>query len=100
MRCVNPDCGTVATDLTRGVLRLLEMDVPPEERVTRSEGGFPICCVPSRYFWLCAKCATFLSIRRWTADGLLLEPKVGVEMTRLPVARIPPDHRSTVRGAA
>jgi hypothetical protein len=73
MRCANPDCNLMSLDLTTGSLRLLELDVPPEERITRSDGGFPICCVPSRYFWLCEQCCEFLRIRSWTHDGLVFE---------------------------
>ncbi len=81
MQCANPDCRTPAVDLSTGVLRLLELEVPPEERVVRSDGGFPICVVPTRYFWLCPKCSSFLRIKRWTRVGLTFEHKTtGREM--------------------
>lgn len=93
MRCANSDCNKAACDLTTGTLRLLELDVPPEERVLRSDWGFPICAVPSRYFWLCEHCSQFLNIRRWTKEGLILDFKVKahsdrgeVKEERLPVA--------------
>jgi len=73
MYCANPECGREAKDLTSGVLRSIELDVPPEQRVTRSDGGFPICVVRSRYFWLCEQCCEVLSVRRWTANGLVFE---------------------------
>lgn len=73
MRCSNPKCHQNAHDLQSGTLRLLEMDLPPEERVVRSEWGFPVCSAPSRYFWLCAKCSQSLRIKRWTMAGLVLE---------------------------
>lgn len=76
MRCANADCNQPAHDLTKGALRLLELEVPPEQRVLRSDSGFPVCAVPSRYFWLCEHCSKFLNIRRWTKDGLILEFKV------------------------
>jgi len=82
MRCANPDCNLMSHDLTTGSLRLLELDVPPEERVTRSDWGFPICCVPSRYFWLCQQCCGLLSIRRWTKEGLVLEYRMDRQMER------------------
>lgn len=75
MECANPGCRVPALDLSTGVLTLLELDVPPEERVIRSDGGFPVCSVPSRYFWLCAKCSSHLRIRRWTPTGLVLEQR-------------------------
>ena len=75
MKCANPDCRVPALDLSAGVLTLLELDVPPEERVIRSDGGFPVCSVPSRYFWLCAKCSSHLRMRRWTSTGLVLEQR-------------------------
>ena len=73
MRCANPACKAPAFDLSAGVLRLVELDVPPEERVIRSDGGFPVCSVPSRYFWLCPACSSFLRISRWTPQGLAFE---------------------------
>jgi hypothetical protein len=76
MRCANPDCTEMAHDISTGVLRLMELDVPPEKRVIRSDSGFPVCAVPSRYFWLCSKCGESLRIRRWTREGLVLEPRL------------------------
>lgn len=100
MRCANADCNQPAHDLTTGTLRLLELDVPPEERVLRSDWGFPVCAVPSRYFWLCEYCSQFSNIRRWTKEGLILEFKVkahsdrgNVEEIRLPVASADPGPR-------
>ena len=75
MHCANPDCRAPAIDLSAGVLRLVELDVAPEERVIRSDAGFPVCSVPSRYFWLCPKCSTNLRVRRWTSAGLIFETK-------------------------
>ena len=84
MRCANPECGLAAHDVTRGTLRLIELDVPPAARVMRSEWGFPICSVPSRYFWLCDKCSQILNIRCWTEEGLIFEHR--------------PDHDQVQRG--
>ncbi len=74
MQCANPKCRRVAQDLQQGTLLLLEMDVPPDERIVRSESGFPICTVPSRYFWLCSECSRLWTLKRWTPTGLVLEP--------------------------
>ncbi len=74
MQCANPRCRQSAHDLQDGTLRLVELDVAPEDRVVRSDGGFPVCAVPSRYFWLCAQCSKVLIIKRWTLAGLILEP--------------------------
>src|SRR6516165_1967085 len=73
MQCANPDCNQIAQNLLTGTLRLFELDVPPEERVIRSDWGFPICLVPSKYFWLCGACRGFLRMKRWTPEGLILE---------------------------
>lgn len=107
MRCANPNCDQTASDVTSGSLRLLELEVPPEQRVVRSDGGFPICCVPSRYFWLCDGCSRFLRIRRWTKDGLVLECRVDqdeknrrVQETKRPVARATLRGRLLTGGAA
>lgn len=88
MRCANPDCRLMAHDLTSGSLRLLELEVSPEKRVIRSESGFPIVCVPSRYFWLCEQCSRLLRIRRWTEEGLLLECRMEERAARKDVREI------------
>ena len=75
VHCANPNCKLPAVDLSIGVLRLIELDVPPDKRVVRSDGGFPVCSVPSRYFWLCPRCSSLMKIKRWTSDGLILEPR-------------------------
>lgn len=92
MQCVNPQCRRDAQDLQTGTLRLLELAIPPEERVIRPEGGFPVVAVPSRYFWLCSQCSRIWRMKRWTAEGLLLEPKLlesGKEQP-LQTVKIPP----------
>jgi hypothetical protein len=81
MNCANPDCQTPSVDLSTGVLRLLELEVPPEERVVRSDGGFPVCSVPTRYFWLCPACSSYLKVRRWTLDGVILERRTMATMS-------------------
>jgi hypothetical protein len=68
MKCANPDCCQIAMDLKKGTLRLIELDVQPEERVIRSGSGFPVCSV-------CQDCSSFLTIKRWTRRGLILERK-------------------------
>jgi hypothetical protein len=73
MHCANPECGRAAHDLTSGVLRLIELDVPPDQRITRSDSGFPICVARSRYFWLCEQCCEVLRIRSWIDSGLVFE---------------------------
>jgi len=75
MQCMNPKCSQDARHLQDGTLRLVELDVPPEDRTQRSDGGFPVCSVPSRYFWLCAECCRLWTIKRWTLAGLLLESR-------------------------
>ena len=87
MRCANSACGYDAQDLQDGTLRLLEVEVSPEERVMRSDGGFPVCAVLSKYFWLCAECSRIFNIRRWTHAGLVLEP-IAQEKGQLPRVQI------------
>ena len=74
MHCANTRCNQHARDLRGGTLRLVELDVPPEDRIVRGDGGFPVCSVPSKYFWLCAECSKLWTIERWTPTGLLLAP--------------------------
>ena len=76
MRCANAKCHAVMQDLQGGTMRMLELEVPPEERITRSEWGFPVLCVPAKYFWLCENCSRIFRIRRWTPAGLVLEPRL------------------------
>lgn len=79
MHCANPECRQVMQDLYQGTLVLLELDVPPDERIVRSESGFPVCTVPSKYFWLCPQCSSLWIMKRWTATGLVLEPTQPVQ---------------------
>jgi hypothetical protein len=74
MHCSNPDCRQEAHDLQSGTLRLMEMEVPPEERVTRADYGFPVVAVPAKHLWLCEACARLFRIKRWTRAGVVLEP--------------------------
>lgn len=71
MKCANPQCATSPRALTGGTLWCLEMEASPEERTLRSDGGFPTCSVPTRFFWLCRRCSEQLVIKRWTAGGLV-----------------------------
>ena len=75
MNCSNPECGRAAGDIRVGIVRLLEMEAVPDERVTGSDTGFPVCSVQSRYFWLCEECSKALSIKKWTAAGIVLGPR-------------------------
>jgi len=80
----------MAEDLLEGVLTLIEFDTPPEDRLLYAGGGFPVCSVPSRYFWLCASCSKRVAIRRWNSAGLLLQPieRAAPLPGRLPVAKV------------
>jgi hypothetical protein len=81
MHCANPACRLKSEDLHDGVLRLIELDVAPEDRILGAEGGFPICSVPTRYFWLCEECSRVLTIKRWTSTGLIFEPREDTNAT-------------------
>lgn len=74
MRCANPICRKDAQDVDRGSLHLMEMEVPPDERLVRAESGFPLLAAPVKFFWLCAECSRVFRLKRWTASGLILEP--------------------------
>lgn len=76
MKCANPDCDQYSDDLREGRVCLVEKMVAPEERITGSEGGFPVCVVPSRYFWLCGNCSSGYFIRGWLEQELILEPRI------------------------
>jgi hypothetical protein len=85
MECANPNCRRDAQILQDGTLRLLEMDMSPEDRLEGSDYGFPVCTVPSRFFWLCAVCSRVLRMKRWTTGGLVLEPCAQSDSGRKPV---------------
>jgi hypothetical protein len=74
MHCANPQCHQITQTLREGTLRMVELEVPPDERTVYGDAGFPVCSVPSKYFWLCADCSKVMTIRRWTLVGLILEP--------------------------
>lgn len=82
MKCANPSCNSSLVYLRGGVLRLLEMESPPEGRLHGHADGFPICRPSARYFWLCRDCARILVIRRWTAQGLILESRPSRDQPR------------------
>lgn len=75
MQCANPYCRTSAQNQPGGTLRLMEMEVPPDDRVIGADGGFPVCCAQSRYFWLCAQCSRELVLRKWTSSEVIIEPR-------------------------
>ena len=75
MQCANPKCRQDALDLQAGTLCLIELSLPPDERIIRADGGFPVVVAPSRYFWLCPECSRIWKMRRWTSAGVDLEPK-------------------------
>lgn len=79
MICANPECSKHADDLIAGTLWCLELTAPPEMRTVGSEWGFPVCCVPTRFFWLCERCSRNLFPRRWTHEGLELAATVAIE---------------------
>lgn len=92
MRCANPRCDQTAQDLQDGILRLIELDLPPEDRLLRIDGGFPICTAPSKYFWLCTDCSKAWTIKRWTIEGLHLEPRgktAGIDPQNQTLPQIP-----------
>jgi hypothetical protein len=90
MRCANPSCMEPARSPFQGTLWNLEMEVPPEKRTVRAEWGFPVCCVPTRFFWLCEDCSRHLVITRWTPKGLVLGKSVSDRLAVQRLARISP----------
>jgi len=74
MRCANSECGRNAQHLFEGTLWLVELDVPPGARIVGDESGFPICVVPSRYFWLCPDCSRSMKVHGWTSKEIIVRP--------------------------
>lgn len=74
MRCANPHCERVADDFFTGTLWLVEQEVPPDARIAGDEGGFPVCVVPTRYFWLCPACSKVMEVRSWTPMEVVFGP--------------------------
>ena len=79
MKCANPSCTNTLVYLRGGVLRLLEMEAEPHTRLHGHGDGFPVYRPSARYFWLCAECSEKFVMKRWTPDGVVLEPRRTVE---------------------
>ena len=75
MKCANAQCGRMADDIFTGTLRLVERKVPANGRLAGDEDGFPVCSVPSRYFWLCSECSASMEVRAWTGSQIVLGPR-------------------------
>lgn len=95
MQCANPRCCKAAQDIQTGTLRMMEMELPPEERVTQADGGFPVLAARTQFFWLCAECSRTMKMKRWTSIGLVLEAnlpdashKPGKQPSRKPTAYV------------
>jgi hypothetical protein len=94
MRCANPKCRAFAENLFKGVLKLIEFETPPDERLLYAAGGFPVCSARTRYFWLCETCSKHLTIRKWNSTGLVLgalfekgDSQQAVRPPRMPVPK-------------
>jgi hypothetical protein len=74
MRCANPKCRATAENLLKGILKLIEFETPPDERLLYAAGGFPVCSARTRYFWLCETCSKHLTIKKWNSTRLVLGP--------------------------
>jgi hypothetical protein len=73
MRCANPSCRSDAADLFKGILRLMEFETDPDDRILQASGGFPVCSARTRYFWLCETCSHLFTMKKWNSSGLILE---------------------------
>ena len=74
MHCANPNCHTIAEDLLKGTLALVEFETAPADRLLYAEAGFPVYSGRTRYFWLCATCSKRFAIKKWNSAGLILVP--------------------------
>lgn len=79
MHCANPKCCAADDDLLRGTLQAVEFETTPEERLLYAAGGFPVCAVRTRFFWLCPVCARRFTIRTWNSAGPVLQPLPGMD---------------------
>jgi hypothetical protein len=75
MKCANPVCHNHLLYLRGGTLRLLEIERTPGSGDEGEGGGIPERRRAARYFWLCPECSQSLVLRRWTQDGVVLEPR-------------------------
>jgi hypothetical protein len=73
MKCANPNCHCSLLYLRGGTLRLLELESAPADRIHGDSSGFPVFRQAARYFWLCSDCSRSFTMKRWTAQGLVLE---------------------------
>jgi hypothetical protein len=97
MRCANPKCRATAENLLKGILKLMEFETPPDERLLYAAGGFPVCSAQTRYFWLCESCSKHLTVKKWNSTGPVLgplfensDPLSAVRHPRVPVPKTGP----------
>lgn len=74
MHCANSQCARLAQHLFEGTLWFVELELPPGARISGDGNGFPVCIVPSRYFWLCSDCSRSMKIHKWTRAGIVFWP--------------------------
>jgi hypothetical protein len=75
MQCANSKCCCDLFDQPGGSLWLMELEVSCDELLDGDENGFPVCTLPTKYFWLCVDCSQKFVVRRWTRSGVVLSPK-------------------------
>ena len=97
MHCANPNCHTIAEELLKGTLALVEFETAPADRLLYAKGGFPVCSARTRYFWLCAPCSKQFAIKNWDTAGLILVPlqqntasPSELHASKMPVSRVRP----------
>jgi hypothetical protein len=72
VRCANAQCSRELIYLREGTLKLLEMESHSGDEVLPDDGSFQMRSLPSKYFWLCGKCAAKYIVKRWTISGTVL----------------------------
>ena len=75
MLCANPECCSASFDQPGGSLWLLELELDPAHKANGDDNGFPICTMPTKYFWLCIDCSQKYVLSRWLRSGVVLKPR-------------------------
>ncbi len=75
MLCANPECLSTLFDQPGGSLWLMELEVKHDPAKSGEDNGFPVCTLPTKYFWLCVDCTERYVLSRWTLSGVVLKPR-------------------------
>jgi hypothetical protein len=83
LHCANPNCHTIAEDLLKGTLSLVEFETAPADRLLYAEGGFP--CLFCTYALFLALCTMFGASCYQEVEFHRIDPRTAPGKQHLPV---------------